>query len=67
MLLDVQQLAERLQVAPGTVYDWRKRGFIQAFRGGRKLLFDEADVLNAMRQRGLDGVSVNLEPGESIR
>jgi predicted site-specific integrase-resolvase len=67
MLLGVIEMSERLNIAPGTLYKWRKLGFVPAYRGSRKLLFSEEEVLAAMRKHALDGLSVNLEPGASIR
>ena len=51
--LTATQLADRLQVKPATVHAWHRRGWIPGMRAGRRpVLFDLADVLSALRQRG---------------
>ena len=51
--LTATQLADRLQVKTATIHAWHRRGWIPGMRAGRRpVLFDLADVLSALRQRG---------------
>lgn len=52
-LIDAKQLAARLNVRPATIHAWHRRGWIPCLRAGRRpVLFDLADVLRALNDRG---------------
>ena len=55
-LLTSNEIAERFKVSPHTVYTWRKRGLLRAYKlGGGAVRFEEADVqqfMNDSRGRG---------------
>jgi len=63
--LTATQLAKRLQVTPATIHAWHRRGWIPGLRAGRRpVLFDLADVLHALRQRG--AVPVGTRSGTNL-
>lgn len=50
--LTVQDVANHLRVAPGTVRNWASAGFIPCHRFRRVLRFDMAEIEAWVRQRG---------------
>ena len=42
--LTVEELAERLKIAPGTIYNWVSRGEIPYVKIGRAVRFRRADI-----------------------
>jgi excisionase family DNA binding protein len=49
ILLDARELADRLEVTPGTVYDWERLGRIPSIRTGRRVMFNLDSVIRALR------------------
>jgi excisionase family DNA binding protein len=49
ILLDARELAGRLEVTPGTVYDWERLGRIPSIRTGRRVVFNLDSVIRALR------------------
>lgn len=51
-LIGVKQLAKILKVKPETIRTWHRLGLIPGLRvSTRPILFDEAEVLAALRER----------------
>jgi len=51
-IVDSRRLAAKLQVTPATVLTWARRGWIPCLRAGRRpVLFDVAEVENALKER----------------
>lgn len=49
-LIDVAELARRLDVRPGTVYRLVREGFVPVIRVGRLIRFDWDDVRRSMER-----------------
>ena len=49
ILLDARELADRLEVTPGTIYDWERLGRIPSIRTGRRVMFNLDSVIRALR------------------
>jgi len=50
-LLTTEQLAEKLQVHPATVYQWVKSKTIPYYQAGRFIRFNLQEVLESQRKR----------------
>ena len=63
--LTLKQACKLLQVHPQTIYIWRKKGkFPTAIRlGGRKLLWDETDLLDWIESRSQCSTTVEKSHG----
>ena len=49
ILIDIKELARRLDMARGTLYNWVYRGRLTPIRVGRSLRFDYEEVLQSFR------------------
>ncbi|MCC3158649.1 helix-turn-helix domain-containing protein [Hymenobacter sp. 15J16-1T3B] len=47
-LLTVEKTAAFLDVTPQTVFDWRKRGILQAYKLGNRVYFKRSEVVAAL-------------------
>ncbi len=53
-IVDAKELASKLKVTAETIHAWRRRGWIPCLRAGRRpVLFDVEDVIDALKERGL--------------
>jgi excisionase family DNA binding protein len=50
ILLNVRELAARLDITSGTVQDWERLGRIPCIRTGRRVVFNLDAVIQALRQ-----------------
>lgn len=50
ILLDVRELAARLDVSPGTVQHWERLGRIPCIRTGRRVVYNLDEVVRALRR-----------------
>jgi excisionase family DNA binding protein len=57
-LLSARELAEVLGFAAGTVVNWAERGDVPAFKIGGRLRFREAEVLEWLEARRVNGPRV---------
>ena len=64
ILLDARELAARLDVTPGTVYDRERLGRIPSIRTGRRVVFNLDAVIRALRSHAEDEPALTgaLEP-----
>ena len=52
-LLSVEKTAELLDVVPQTVFDWRKRGILIAYKIGNRVYFKRLEVLAALKVQSM--------------
>ena len=54
-LLNRKEIAEILQVKPGTIYQWTHQGYIPFLKVGRFVRFRESDINEWLEKRGCKG------------
>lgn len=51
--LTVEKTAELLDVAPQTVHQWRKKGFLTGYKLGHRVYFKHSEVLAALKVQSM--------------
>ncbi len=64
MVMTVKQVADHLQVAPRTVYDWIRQGKLQVYRAGRQYRITDAQLEAFLTQKKEQGGSAPNAGGD---
>ena len=46
--IDSKEVCKMLQITPPTLYDWRKKGIVPAYRIANKIRFDRSEIENSL-------------------